>query len=592
MQIVNNWNLEKYFYKSIHDKDFLNDLNLIDDKLKNIIDTYKWNIKYFQNVKELIQLYNDMEEFDNIIYKPYLYVHYLNSLDTQDLDIIKKIWEFQTMLIKINWSLLFIDQEFKELWYKKLISFTEDETAFNYSNAIINQANSIKYILEESQEYVLNIKSKVLWSFSNFDSEFRNSLEFRFIEDWEEKILTEEEVRSRRMDPNEEIRREAYISLKQVYNNKQNQITFANLYTSIVKNWSTNIQIRWYGTIMEPRNIKEEMENNVVDMLLNKVKDNYNIFQRYISLKKKFMKKNEFYIWDLMAPIHQLDKKYSYEEALNMHLSAMKNFDNEFYEYSKDMITSWRIDVYPKLWKRWWAFASYWKNFDSFVLLNFTWTLRDVSTITHELWHATHWYLSQNNPACVFDSPLSLAETASIFNEMLLTSYLEKKLTDKEKIEFLNKKLEDIFATIFRQIQYVLFEKEVHETIYNWWEYTYKDLNILWRKKQIEMSWQEIIYDVNEEEESTWSNIPHIFHTPFYCYAYSFWNLLTFSLYNLYKKEWKSFVEKYKKILSAWWSKRPKDLLLENWINIESDDFFDSWFKEISLLVDEFESLL
>ena len=281
-------------------------------------------------------------------------------------------------------------------------------------------------------------------------------------------------------------------------------------------------------------------------------------------LKAKILGKEKLNPWDLYAPLELEEKEIPFEEGLNMFYSVIKDFDSEFYNFSKGMFEQGRVDVFPKKGKRGGAFASYEKDVPSFVLLNYTNKLKDVSTLAHELGHATHGYLSQKQKGQVFDSPLSLAETASIFNELLLSEKLKESLSEKELMAFLAEQLDDFFGTIFRQVQYVLFEKRVHETILDGKELSYLDFNKMWREESIKLTGDSVKYDSKAEEEVNWSRIPHIFRYPFYCYAYAFGNLLSFSLYEQYKEEGDSFVEKYKNILRAGGSKTPYELLKEN----------------------------
>lgn len=201
-------------------------------------------------------------------------------------------------------------------------------------------------------------------------------------------------------------------------------------------------------------------------------------------------------VWDTSAPLGKSDKDFTFEEAYELHLSVMQDFDSDFYEYSKRMIEEERIDVFPRAGKRGGAFASYRKGEESFVLLNFTGKLRDVSTISHELGHAIHGHLSQVQEAPVYDSPLSMAETASIFSEMLLGEKVKSIVSAEEYKDYLNERLGDIFATIFRQVQYVVFEKQVHEAIHTGQELSYKDLNKLWRTEQDKLYGGVVQYDV------------------------------------------------------------------------------------------------
>lgn len=293
----------------------------------------------------------------------------------------------------------------------------------------------------------------------------------------------------------------------------------------------------------------------------------------------------------MIAPLSKIDKQYEFDEAVALHLDTMKDFDQEFHDYSVDMLESGRMDIFPKSGKRYGAFASYRQGEESFVLLNYTKTLNDISTLSHELGHAIHGHLSQGQKPAVYDSPLSLAETASIFSEMLLSEKIKQVLSLEERAEFLNEQLGDFFATIFRQIQYVAFEKRVHEAIASGQELTYHDYNAMWREEQIKMCGTDMAHDVPDTEESGWSMIPHIFASPFYCYAYAFGNILVFALYNRYKQEGKPFIESYKDILRAGGSERPKDLLARHGFDITSPEFYRSAIREVEQLVVEFEEL-
>jgi oligoendopeptidase F len=226
----------------------------------------------------------------------------------------------------------------------------------------------------------------------------------------------------------------------------------------------------------------------------------------------------------------------------------------------------------------------------SCVLLNYTNKLNDVSTLAHEFGHSIHAYLSTIQKPQVYYSGTSMAETASIFNETLLNNALEKTLTESEKLGFLENQLSDIFSTIFRQVQYTLFEKRVHEAVYNGQELSYNDFNKIWREEQTKMTGDYVEYSLEAEKESGWSSIPHIFATPFYCYSYAFGNILSFALYEKYVEEGQGFVEKYKNILRSGGSKPPYDLLMENGLDITSPEFYRSGLKVVENLVNEFES--
>ncbi len=591
MSYQTSWNLSRYFYSWLDDARLQSDIEKILPATYAFRDIYKNTLANFQKPEEILQFYKDYENLQYSIGTPGYYLFYLSSLDTQNTEVLKKMGELQFLHTEASNELLFISQAWKAIGVTKIMEWSTSPLLAWYKNDLISTAENLKYILSEKEERTLNIKSRPLSLANDLHDELTGSFEFSMTINGEEKKLTEEEVRSYRQHTDRTIREEAYKSLRRVYNSKQNQITLGNIYTSIVKDWSTDIQLRGYTTVMEPRNISEEMDNTTIDTLMKEVTNAYPLYNRFLKAKARILWIQDFAVWDTGAPIGSTDKDYSFDEAFNLHLSVMKDFDDEFYEYSQKMIEEERIDVFPKAGKRGGAYASYRKWDESFVLLNFTGKLRDVATISHELWHAIHGHLSQVQEWAVYDSPLSLAETASIFSEMLLWEKIKTMISKEEYIDYLNERLWDIFATIFRQIQYIVFEKQVHELIHSGKELTYKELNVLWRNEQEKLFGESVRFDVEKENESGWSMIPHIFHTPFYCYAYAFWNILTFSLYNLVQSG-KLSVEDYKNILRAGWSETPKNLLAKYWIDITDSQFYKAGIEEIEKLVSEFESLI
>ncbi|MFZ4461836.1 MAG: M3 family metallopeptidase [Patescibacteria group bacterium] len=421
--------------------------------------------------------------------------------------------------------------------------------------------------------------------------ELVGSFEFEFEKDGKIELLTDSEIRMLRESPDRETRKRAFESVRKVYLSKTVQITLGNVYTSIVKNWSTKITLRGYSTVMEPQNLSEELDNEVVDLLLKEIENAYPLYARYIKAKQKILGLETMMNYDTMAPISTEETPMPLEDGLKLHLDTMKDFDEEFYNFSIDMFENGRVDAFPKKGKRGGAFASYNKDEPSLVLLNYTGKLSDVPTLSHELGHATHGHLSQVQRDSVYNSGLCLAETASIFSEMLLSEKIRTRLTPEEYTNFLSGELFDAFSSIFRQVQYVLFERKVHETIHSGKELTYHDLNVLWREEQLKMSGDSITFDTPAEEEIGWATIPHIFNSPFYCYAYAFGHLLVFALYDRYRRDGKAFVEDYKNILRAGGSVRPKELLARYGFDITKPEFYRLGLGEIERKLVEFEAL-
>ncbi len=590
LPLTTSWDLARYFYTSRDDERLAQDIAQIRPLTQTFIERYRGRIHTMATAAEMRQYMDDREALDRAIERPSHYLGYLSSLDTQDGDLICRSGELHNIHITLHNETLFVTEELRMIGETRLRQWADDPILADYRNALLSMADNLKYTLPEPEERILGEKMRTLSVPMELYEELTGSFKFQIEIDGEVKTVTEEEIRTLRMHPDRTIRQRAYASLRSVFNTPQTQITLGNIYSSVVKDWVSDRSLRGYDTVMAPRNISEELDNETVDTLIREVQASYLLFQRYMTAKAKLLGLPRIANYDIGAPIGSIDRKVSYEEAVELHLDTMREFDDEFFTYSKEMLTEGRVDVYPRFGKRGGAFASYSKDSPSFVLLNFTEKIRDVSTLSHELGHAIHGHLSQKQKGAVYSSPLCLAETASIFAEMLLSERLRAILSDDERTELLNERLGDVFATIFRQIQYIAFERRVHETLAAGQELTYREYNALWREEQKKMM-GDMDYDVDDADESGWSMIPHIFHTPFYCYAYSFGNILTFALYDRYRAD-PTFVEDYKDILRAGGSQRPRELLMRYGLDITAKEFYAQAMRQVERMVEEFEGLV
>lgn len=585
------WNLSD-FYSELSDPKLDQDIAKVLPLAKSFAEKYKGKIVDLK-ADNFLEFFKDDTAIDEIVNKIGLYFLFLSSLDTQNQAVIKKQGEFDNILIEATNLLLFVSQEFKEIGYEKLMEFSNTPTLSEYQNFFVQKADSIKYLLDEKTEFALNLKERSGSStLNNLYEELTNSFVFKINLGSKIKEMTEEEVRSLRMSPDENVRKEAFRSLREVYNTKQAQITLGNIYSGIVKDWTSEVKIRGYDGIMSPRNKSEQIPDKAIDLLLSEVENSYPLYQRYLKVKAKIMGKERLKNWDLLAPLDKNEKEYSFEDGLQIYLDNVQKFDKQFYDYSVELLENGRVDVFPVAGKRGGAYCAYEKYMPSRVLLNYTNKLNDISTIAHEFGHAIHGFFAQKQKSQVYSSGLCLAETASVFNETMLNeSLLEKLETKQEKLHFLGNQLQDITATIFRQINYVAFERKAHEQILSGKELTFEDYNKMWRDEQVKMAGDIVEYDVESDKESSWSGIPHIFRTPFYCYSYAFGNILSFALYEKYRKEGQSFVETYKNILRSGGSKSPYDLLMENGMDITKPEFYKTGLKVVETIVEEFEEM-
>ena len=316
------------------------------------------------------------------------------------------------------------------------------------------------------------------------------------------------------------------------------------------------------------------------------------VFQEYFKQKAKMLGVKKLQRYHLYAPLtikasHQ--KRFTYGEAVDTVLQTFEDFDPKFRELAEKIFNEQHIDSEIRKSKIGGAFcASISPKITPYVLLNFDGKSRDVSTIAHEFGHAIHSMTASDKPLTVWHAPLPLAETASVFAEMLLNDKLSERLTKVERRIILAQQIDDLYATIMRQAYFTLFEISAHRVVAEQ-NATIDMLSELYLNNLKEQFGDSV--NVTDDFQWEWLYIPHFYHTPFYCYAYSFGNLLVVSLYQQYKSEGKSFIPKYLNILSAGGSQKPEYLLKESGIDISKDEFWQQGFDLVATKIQELKKM-
>lgn len=585
-KIRTEWDLNGHFFDSIDD-DRLSEGLIFDNKqIDEFINKYKGKIRDLSD-DQFLDFINESDNLNGNFLKSHYYLSYLNSLNTQDQNVLKKIGELNNAWSENSLRLLFISEEIREIGREDLIRRSNLESYAPLRNYIVNLANDLKHTLSQDQERILIETDRVISIFEDTYTELTNSLEFEMFG----QIRTESEVSADRHSSDESVRMEACRVILEKYG--QHQIVLGNIYKAICKDNACNVRLRGYDDVMELRNISEEMDKEVVDMLLETIKSNYHLFHKYLKAKARLLGKDKIEFHDILAPVqaNNIVDNIPFEQGLQMYLKHIGEFDQEFHDYSIDIFKSGRVSVFPGEDKMGGAYASYNKGFDSFVMLNHTPDFQSVMTLAHELGHAIHGWLSQSQPQSVYHPPLSLAETASIFNETLLFGEIIKEIDDKNRGHYIAKNLDDIFSTMFRQVMYVDFELECHRRTLSGEELSFSDFNEIWIRKSQELYGSDM--ELPEYAKYGWSTIPHIFATPFYCVTYSFGCLLSLSLIQVYRKtqDKEEFIRMYKNILKSGGSKRPRELMLDSGIDIASIEFYEDALSEIREMTQTIENI-
>lgn len=385
-----------------------------------------------------------------------------------------------------------------------------------------------------------------------------------------------------------EERKAAYQAMFKPF--KENISKLFTIYQAVVRDWDDSASSRNYPSPISLRNWSNSVDDKTIETLMNVCSDNVKLFQEYFKLKAKALKLKKLSRYDIYAPVGKGKvKKYTYSQGKKEVLTVLKNFTPGFHSRAKLIFDSNHVDSHPRQGKRSGAFCSTVSpSVTPHVLLNFIGNPSSVMTMAHEIGHGIHSLYSNKQSLLVSSSPLPLAETASTFSEMLMFDHLLEKIKDKEaKRKLLFEKLASSYATIIRQNYFVKFEIAAHEHIQK--GATAEQLNELYYANLKEQFGTSI--KIPKEFKHEWSYIPHIFRTPFYCYAYNFGELLAMSLYSMYKERGDSFIPKIEKILASGGSEKPSRLLRKFDIDINSSEFWKKSFTLVKEWIDMIENL-
>jgi oligoendopeptidase F len=329
----------------------------------------------------------------------------------------------------------------------------------------------------------------------------------------------------------------------------------------------------------------------MVAQMMAVTEQNYGLAQRYFDIKRRLLGLDSLKNSDLYAPVAKSQKSFTYDEASQLVLESFSRFSEELANEAKQIMHKGHIDVLPRPGKSGGAFCMGMLPEETpYVLLNFTGNLRDVSTLAHELGHAVHYSLSRGQNLFHYHAPLPLAETASVFGEMLLTRTLLEQETDRElKIALLCSKLEDMIATTFRQNVLTRFELAAH-TLRGERLLSSDDLCRLWLEENRKLFGTTV--EMIDAYRWGWSYISHFIHARFYCYSYVFGELLVLALYQQYQEQGEAFVPIYQQILAAGGSVAPAELLRKAGIDLNDPEFWQGGYDFIEELIQELESLI
>ncbi|PAU93105.1 oligoendopeptidase F [Aliifodinibius salipaludis] len=578
------WDLSD-LYNSIDDPALENDKKKVAEQAEEFASTYKGNVADLdeESMKQALQ---DYEELIETIGKIGSYAHLIWSTNTNKAEYGKLMQEANELSSEIHQKLVFFDVEWLAVDDEKARKLIESDELEKYKHYLETSRQYKDHVLSEKEEQILSAKKVTGRSAWNryFDETMGAA---RFELDGEE--LTQQEVLSKLHEPDRDLRKRAHASLTETFGDHSRTMTF--IFNTLLADKHTDDKLRGYDSWISSRNLANEIDDKTVDVLINSVTDSYNLVHRFYDLKRSLLGYDKLYDYDRYAPLLESEKKISWNEAREMVMDSYTDFHPEMGTVTGKFFDNNWIDAAMKPGKRGGAYsASTVPSVHPYVFMNFDGKVRDVQTLAHELGHGVHQYLSREQGALQADTPLTTAETASVFGEMLVFQKLMGELDDpKEKLALLIGKIDDTIATVFRQVSMNRFEHAIHTHRREKGELTTEDFSTLWRETQ------EAVYGdsvtLTEEYNLWWSYIPHFLHTPGYVYAYAFGELLVLALYQQYRRSKNGFSDKYIEMLRAGGSDWPENIVGNLGLDITQPDFWDNGLTAIEEMIKQAEEL-
>jgi oligoendopeptidase F len=542
------------------------------------------------DAKEILEALLSYENLQKEVIKPQYYAHLLFAEDSSS-DLARRLsQEAAEAGNRLSRELLFFDIELMAIPEDRFVSLSADPLQQNYRHYLSMIRKFTPYTLQEREEQLLKLKDLTgtvafVRLFDELSASFRYTMEI----DGKSQELTGEELLGFLHHPDRELREKAFSIFLERHG--ENSLVYSTVFNTIALDHGKEMELRGYVHPMQSTNIGNELPDESVRRLMDVTVANYPLAQEYFRLKARLLGLDKLKNTDIYAPLADSSRKYTFDEARDLVLDAYGSFHTPYRQLIEPLFYNGRIDVHPRNGKSGGAFCmGISPDVTPFVLLNFTSNLRDVATIAHELGHALHFILAGKQTMINYHAPLPLAETASVFGEMLLT----RKMLDTEsdrgvKISLLCAKIEDIIATTFRQIVLTRFEERLHLE-------RNKGLLVdariceLWLEENGNLFGDTV--DMIDAYKWGWSYISHFIHTRFYCYSYTFAELLVLAIYREYQLKGAAFIPGYDALLSSGGSRSPADTAALAGIDITEKGFWQKGYDILAELLGELKKLV
>ena len=579
------WDLSE-IYKDIKDPMIKNDLKDIRNLSKDFLKKWKGKIKDL-NSEEFVDCIDQYQNLNEKIYKIGTHSNLIFATNMEDPEISRYNSSISDEVTEIFSSLIFVTLELSKINDNIINEWVLNDEAKHWLPYLTILRKRNPYLLDPLVEEILIEKSATGRSaWVRLFDETSAALRFPF----KTEMVSEAEILNYLSDIDPEKRKIAGKSLSQTL--EKNKRIFGMILNVISRDRYIEDNKRGFKRIVSSRNLDNDVEDEVVDALVKTVDEAMpQLTHRYYKWKAKQFGKSKIDWWDRNAPLPQTsDRSIEWSEAKSIVLESFASFHPEIARLANLFFENNWIDADVRKGKASGAFAHpSIPSLHPYVLLNYQGKIRDVMTLAHELGHGVHQILAAKNGLLMSETPLTVAETASVFGEMLVFRKLLEESNHEQKKQLLAGKIEDMLNTVARQIGFHQFEVKFHEARIKS-ELTPDEIGDIWMETQSHAVGPYV--NLTEDYKVLWGYIPHFVHTPFYVYAYAFGDSLVNALWHAYQNTDKqSFSEKYIAMLSAGGTKSHNDLLKPFNLSAYDKSFWQKGISMISGLMDELESL-
>ncbi len=579
------WDLTE-IYTDIKDPKIKTDLKKIRDSSNKFVKKWKGRIKDL-NPSDFLSCIETYQKICESLHKIGTHSSLIFATNMEDAEISRYNSSVSDEFTEIFSSLIFFTLELSKVNDVKIQNWMNDKKCSKWEPYLKVLRKRNPYLLDPLVEEMLIEKSATGRSaWVRLFDETSASLRFPF----KEGELSEAEILNLLSDPDPNNRKLAGKSLSNIL--EKNKRVFSMILNVISRDRFIEDNKRGFKNIVSSRNLDNDVEDEVVDALVHTVdKAMPKLTHRYYKWKAKEFGKNKLDWWDRNAPLPETsDKSIEWNDAKDIILESFASFHPEISNIAELFFKNGWIDASVRKGKASGAFAHpSVPSLHPYILVNYQGKIRDVMTLAHELGHGVHQILAAKNGLLMAETPLTLAETASVFGEMLVFRKLLDESPIDQKKQLLAGKVEDMLNTVARQVGFHQFEVKFHEARIKS-ELTPDEISDIWMETQSHAVGPSI--NLNSDYRVLWGYIPHFVHTPFYVYAYAFGDSLVNALWHSYQvSDKEDFSKKYIQLLSAGGTKSHNELLKPFQLSAYESSFWDRGVSMITGLMDELEEL-